>query len=245
MNLFDRFVKVGKANLNELLNKVEDPEKMLNQIVTDMQSDLIKVRQAYAEVVATQKRKQKQMAEAERLSDEWYKRAQLALNKGEEELAREALKRKKDQSDLAASLQEQVDAQAENIQSLFNSMTQLESKIGEAKAKKEQYIARARTAKTTQKVNDMLSGVGGSSSMDAFERMKEKVETLESSAEVSKELAGVDDSLDSKFAALDAGNDVEDELSKMKNMLAGGEDKKALSAVDDELEKMRKEMGEK
>ena len=112
---------------------------------------------------------------------------------------------------------------------------------------KDQYIARARTAKTATKVNDMLSSATGTTSMDAFERMKEKVEMLESEAEVAGQLAGAPEaSLDEKFKALEAGDSVSDELAKMKAMLPGGdaEVKGALPAseIDDELSKLKSEI---
>merc|ERR1719231_382527 len=246
MNLFDRAVRVAKANVNKVLEKMEDPEKVLNQAVEDLQKDLVTVRQSYAEVMATQKRMTSQKEQAETLAGEWYSRAQLALGKGDEELAREALSRRQ-QQETRESLESQLAIQEESLGKLFQSMTQLESKITEAKAMKDQYIARARTAKTATKVNDMLSSATGTTSMDAFERMKEKVEMLESEAEVAGQLAGAPEaSLDEKFKALEAGDSVSDELAKMKAMLPGGdaEVKGALPAseIDDELSKLKSEI---
>merc|ERR1719231_1992684 len=99
MNLFDRAVRVAKANANKLIEKMEDPEKVLNQAVEDLQKDLVTVRQSYAEVMATQKRMKSQKEQAETLANEWYNRAQLALSKGDEELAREALTRRQQQDE--------------------------------------------------------------------------------------------------------------------------------------------------
>lgn len=247
MNMFSRFGRVAKANINQVLNKLEDPEKVMTQAVEDLQKDLIKIRQSYAEVMATQKRMEKQREGAQQLVDEWFKRAQLALQNGEEDLAREALERKQAAADQVESLTSQIDAQAQSLSSLYEAMGQLESKMSEAKAMKDQYVARARTAKTQTTVNDMLSGIGDGS-MGAFEKMKDKVEALETQAEVSSNLlgAGKDVSLESKFKALESGNDVNDELEQMKRMLSPpGEDKKLLGAsseVDSELAKLKKEM---
>merc|ERR1719487_542895 len=117
---------------------------------------------------------------------------------------------------MADSLKEQVDSQQGSITSLFESMKELEAKMAEAKAKKDQIIARARTAKAATKVNDMLAGVGTSSSMAAFDRMSEKVEQLEAAADVSKQLAasssaGKGSTLDEQFKALESAGDVDDE----------------------------------
>lgn len=251
MNMFSRFGRVAKANINQVLNKLEDPEKVMTQAVEDLQKDLIKIRQSYAEVMATQKRMEKQREGAQQLLDEWYKRAQLALQNGEEDLAREALERKQSAAEQVETLTAQINAQAESLSSLYEAMGQLESKMTEAKAMKDQYVARARTAKTQTTVNDMLSGIGDGS-MGAFEKMKDKVEALETQAEVSSNLLGAskDVSLESKFKALESGNGVNDELEQMKRVLsAPGDDAKLLgtadSEVDSELAKLKKEMDKK
>ena len=222
----------------------------------------MKVRQSYAEVTATQRRLLKQKEQADALAKDWYKRAQLALEKGNEDLAREALSRKQQQTDEAESLQLQIDNQAASIDKLFEGMQMLEKKILESKAKKEQMVARARTAQSTQKVNDMLGGLTGSTSMDAFSRMEEKVEALEAAAEVSAEMGAVGgnalpgsaaSSLENEFKKLEAASSVDDELRAMKGLLSGSSDDSAKSSsssakastpeVDDELAKLKKDAG--
>ena len=260
MNLFDRFSRVAKANLNNVLQKWEDPEKVLTQAVEDLQKDLVKIRQSYAEVMATQKRMARQKEQAENLASEWYRRAQLALEKGDEELAREALGRKQQQDDQIATLSDQIRIQDDALARLYESMQTLENKISEAKSTKDTFIARARTAKTATKVNDMLSSVTGSTSMDAFERMKEKVEMLETQAEVSGELtAGKASSVSSeqKFLLMESNSKVDDELDRMKLLLTDKSDsaqaakapppasekvkEKVPSKVDDELAKLKEQ----
>jgi phage shock protein A len=258
MNLFDRFQRVAKANINNALKNMEDPEKILNQALEDMQGDLVKVRQSYAEVTATQRRLLKQKEQADAIAEDWYQRAQLALQKGNEELAREALSRRQAQTDTATDLQNQIDAQNGSIDKLYEGMQMLESKIMEAKAKKEQYIARARTAESTQKVNDMLSGVTGTTSMDAFNRMEEKVEALEAKAEVSAEMGSMNalpgsagGDLEKQFKMLEGESAVEDELAKMKGLLGGSSDAPSASAspakkndgLDDEMAKLKRDAG--
>ena len=246
MNIGDRFVRLVKSNANDMMNKMEDPEKVLEQAVQDMQKDLVKVRQAYAEVSASTKRMEEQVRLAEAEGAKWYERAQLALTKGEDELAREALTRRKQQLEMSDSLKEQIEGQQGSITSLYESMKQLEAKMAEAKAKKDQIIARARTAKAATKVNDMLAGVGTSSSTAAFDRMADKVEQLESEAAVSKQLAagtpsGASSSMEAQFAALESADAVDDELAAMKK----AQGVLPSSPVDDELEQMRKSMEEK
>mmetsp|Transcript_20011 Transcript_20011/g.32316 ORF Transcript_20011/g.32316 Transcript_20011/m.32316 type:complete len:311 (-) Transcript_20011:165-1097(-) len=265
MNLFDRFSRVAKSNLNNILKNLEDPEKIMSQALEDMQNDLVKIRQSYAEVTATQRRLMKQKEQCDAMAEDWYKRAQLALQKGNEELAKEALTRRQQQSDEAANLQVQIDSQAAAIDKLYEGMQMLEKRILESKSKKEQMVARARTAQSTQKVNDMMSGISGKTSMDAFTRMEEKVEALEAAAEVSAEMGSINgnmlpgseaSSVEAQFKALEASSEVDAELAKLKGLLgessSASGDKGASSsssssatnaAVDDELEKMKKDAG--
>lgn len=253
MNLFDRFTRVVKSNANSVLKGLEDPEKILNQAVEDMQGDLVKVRQSYAEVTATQRRLLKQREQADALASDWKDRAGLALQKGNDELAREALTRRQAQVDESAGLQGQIDQQTSSIDKLYEGMQQLESAIMDAKSKKEQMIARARTAESTQKVNDMLSGLGGNTSMDAYKRMEDKVNQLEASAEVSAEMGSLSSGkmlggsdIEKEFALLESSSSVDDELKKMKGLLGGsaeggGAEKK--DSMDDELEKLKRDAG--
>lgn len=255
MNLFDRFSRVAKSNLNNILQNLEEPEKILNQAVEDMQKDLVKIRQSYAEVTATQRRLLKQQEQADALAEDWYKRAQLALTKGNEALAKEALTRRQQQVDVSSDLKTQIDMQATSIDKLYEGMQALESKILESRSKKEQLSARARTAKSTQKVNDMLGGLTGTTSMDAFERMEQKVEALEASAEVSAEMGSMGgnflpgsegSNLEKEFALLEGQSAVDDELKKMKGLIGGssaGSGTKSINSADDELEKLKRDAG--
>jgi len=252
MNLFDRFQRVAKSNINNVLKGLEDPEKILNQAVEDMQTDLVKVRQSYAEITATQRRLLRQKEQADALSEDWYKRAQLALSKGEEGLAKEALTRRQQQVEVADGLQNQIDVQGAAVDKLYEGMQALEAKILESKSKKEQMIARARTAQSTQKVNDMLGGITGKTSMDAFQRMEDKVEALEAAAEVSAEMGSLDGkalpgsaagSIESQFAMLEATSSVDKELEDMKKMLGTTSSANKKDDMDDELERLKREAG--
>merc|ERR1719343_615898 len=248
-NLFDRFVRVAKSNVNKVLSGMEDPEKVLDQAVEEMQSDLIRVRQSYAEVLATQRRLQTQKDQQDEIAAEWYRRAELAVEKGDDSLAKEALSRRQTAVQKGEDLGQQLSSMSGNVEKLFDSVKSLEDKISQAKDEKEQLIARARTAKTTASVNEMLSDVGSSSGAGAFDRMKEKVEMLETRAEVSQGLlpdSSAPGSLEDRFKALESGNAVDDELAKLKGGKslppAGGSS--GGSALDKELEAMRKKLKE-
>jgi len=228
-NLFDRFTRVVKGNVNNVLRTWEDPEKVMTQALDDMQSDLVTVRQTYAEVSATQRRLIARKAEFDAVAADWYRRAKLALKTGNnEKLAREALAHREEALQQASATQGQIDSQSASIDKLYEGMQALETKILDAKGKKDQMIARARTAKSTQKVNDMLSGVTGKTSVDAFSRMEEKVMALEAAAEASAEqskgtllLSGTKEGeVEAQFRLLETSDAIDAELAKLKeNML--------------------------
>ncbi len=218
MGFFDRVMRVIRANLNSLVGQAEDPEKILEQTVTDMQEDLIRLRQSVAQAIATQKRTERQHSQSESMSEEWYRRAQLAMQKGDDNLAREALTRRKTYLETAHALGSQMEQQQVIVSKLKQNMMTLESKISEAKTKKDMYIARARSAKASEQINEMMGRVGTNSALSAFERMEEQVLQMEARSEAIAEL-GTDD-LEKRFSALEGGGDVDEELTAMKAQFA-------------------------
>jgi phage shock protein A len=219
MGLFDRLSRVVRANVNDLVSKAEDPEKVLEQAVIDMQEDLVQLRQAVARAIATQKRSEQQYNKNQAEANTWQQRAQLALSKGDENLAREALVRKKSFSDAAATLKVQLDQQTGNVATLKRNLIALESKISEAKTKKDMLRARANAAKAQKQLQDTMGGIDTSSAMAAFERMEDKVMQLEAESESAAELGGV--GIENQFAQLEAGSGIDDELAAMKAQLTG------------------------
>ncbi|MDB9356496.1 PspA/IM30 family protein, partial [Nodularia spumigena CS-587/03] len=175
MGLFDRIRRVVSSNLNDLVNKAEDPEKILEQAILEMQEDLVQLRQGVAQTIAAQKRTEKQYNDAQNEINKWQRNAQLALTKGDENLARQALERKKSFSDTAGALKTSLDQQTTQTETLKRNLIQLESKISEAKTKKEMLKARITSAKAQEQLQGMVRGMSTSSGMAAFERMEEKV----------------------------------------------------------------------
>ncbi|MCC3407582.1 MAG: PspA/IM30 family protein [Microcoleus sp. PH2017_10_PVI_O_A] len=220
MGLFDRLWRVIRANINSLVGAAEDPEKILEQAVMDMQEDLIQLRQAVAGAIAAQKRTERQCSQAESTAAEWYQRAQLALQKGEEHLAREALTRKKSYQETATAMKASLGQQNAVVAQLKENMRSLESKISEAKSKKDMYIARARSAKASERLQEMMGNLSTGSALSAFEKMEEKVMQLEARSEAIAEL-GTND-LEKKFLSLEAAGDVDAELAAMKTQMLPG-----------------------
>ena len=185
--------------------------------------------------------------QAQATADDWYRRAELALSKGDEELAKEALTRRKSYQENADTMAANLEQQKEAVEKLIANTRFLEAKMAEAKSKKDTLKARAASAKTNKAVQDLVSGVNNSSALSAFEKMEEKVMGMEAEAEGMAMLtAGAD--LEDKFKALE-GSSVDDELAKMKSGLLGdgGKKKEALpegrpvsDAIESELEALRK-----
>jgi phage shock protein A len=253
MGLFDRLSRVVRANLNDMVSKAEDPEKILEQAIIDMQEDLIQLRQAVARAIATQKRTEQQYNKNQSEANTWQQRAQLALQKGDEDLAREALVRRKSNMEAAATQKTMLDQQTTQVDTLKRNLIALESKISEAKTKKDMLKARASAAKANEQLQSTIGRLGTSSAMGAFERMEDKVLEMEARSQAAHELTG--NNLDEQFRMLESGSDVDDELAAMKAQLTGGSVSQqalpasqqntspaAKSEVDDELEALRKQI---
>lgn len=249
MGLLDRVSRLVRSNLNAVVSSAEDPEKILEQTVIDMQEDQVQLRQAVAQAMASQKRLQQQYNQAQTQANEWQRRAQLALQKGNEDLAREALSRRKTFAETSNGMQTQLAQQTTQVEVLKRNMTALESKIAEAKTKKEMLTARARSAKASEQINKAMGRVDTGSAMGAFDRMEDKVLQMEARSEAIAELGT--DNLESQFAALESGSDVDAELEQMKREAGllgpAPSAKEALPAADEtpedaELRKLRAEL---
>jgi len=229
MGFFERIWRVIRANLNSLINGAEDPEKILEQTVMDMQEDLVQLRQAVAGAIASQKRTERQYHQAETTSQEWYQRAQLALQKGDERLAREALARRKSYQEMANTLKTQIEQHGTIVNQMKDNMRGLESKISEAKAKKDMFIARVRSAKASERLNEVIGNMKSGGSLNVFERMEEKVMQLEAQSDAIADLGTSD--IEKKFRALESGSDLDVELAELKaKMISGNNTTKLPSA---------------
>lgn len=254
MGLFDRLNRVVRANLNDMVSKAEDPEKILEQAVLDMQEDLVQLRQAVARAIAEQRQTEQKYTKEQSESVKWEQRAKLALSKGDENLAREALKRKKSYGETATVLKQQLDSQSVTVESLRKNLIALESKISEAKTKKNMLVARSRAAKANEELQKTIGGIDTGNAMSAFERMEEKVLQQEAKSQAIGELGGF--GIEQQFAQLESGSDVDDELAMLKAQLGGTPEPTAAlpssttstksqasdSVVDAELEDLRKQL---
>ncbi|XP_024387714.1 membrane-associated protein VIPP1, chloroplastic isoform X1 [Physcomitrium patens] len=219
MNIFSRIARIFRSYVEQFVGSSEDPERIIDQAVEDMNTDLVKLRQTAAQVVAAKRILENKFLAAQQASNEWYKRASIALEKGDEVLAREALKRRKAFADSAKSLKSQLDQQVSVSDRILSSTRILESKIYEARNKKDLLKARAQSAKTAKEVNEVLGSVDTTSALSAYKRMEEKVERLEAEADAITQMAS--DDLGSKFAQLEMDVDVDDDLKALKKNMLG------------------------
>lgn len=217
MEILKRVVRVIRANFNDLVNGAEDPEKVLEQTVAEMQSNLMQLRQGVACAIATQKRTERQALAAQSQTEEWYRCAQIALKQDNDILAREALSKRQGYKKTSQALFEQIEQQQQIVDKLKQDMRNLELKISEVKTKKDMYIARARSAQASYKLQEMLSGFSNTSALGALARMEDKVTQIESQAEVIGQLSG--DNLETRFTELNSISNVDAELAAMKTQM--------------------------
>src|SRR3954465_5493164 len=207
MGIFSRLGSLIKSNLNDLISKAEDPQKMLNQIVVDMQNQLVEAKKQVGVSIADQKRLEKQRDEQSELSKEWERKAMLAVRAGDDTLAREALRRKTEHDNQLGEFVKQADLQKQAVDKLKDQLRTLNDKIEEAKRKKNILIARQKRAEAQRAIQDAMRGLSDTSAFDTFERMTQKVDQIEAESEASVELSGelAGDTLQSKFKKLEAG----------------------------------------
>ncbi len=214
MSWLERLGSVIRAELNSLNREAADPEKILEQAVMAMEQELIEMRRALAEALATSKSSERQLANYNISAEKWYERAQLALDKDNEVLARDALSNRQSYLVTAQSLQGQLNEQKVIINQVKQDLRTLEHKYAEAKAKKSLYIVRLRSAVASQKLEEIAGNLNKGSSWSVFEQMEAKILEIEAQSELTRQSTA--DPLEQKFAALEGGNLVDTELARMK-----------------------------
>ncbi|HET9003406.1 MAG TPA: PspA/IM30 family protein [Gemmatimonadaceae bacterium] len=205
MGLLDRLSSLLKSNINDLISKAEDPEKMLNQILVDMKTQLVKAKQQVASAIADEKRLRDQVDQEYRQAQDWEKRAMLAIQEGRDDLAKQALVRHGEHLGHGSTLEQTWEAHRNETEKLKNSLRDLNDKIEEAKRKKNLLIARQRRAQAQQRIAETMSSMSENSAFEAFSRMEDKIvsteKRIQASAEIDEEFTG--DKLASDFKRLE------------------------------------------
>ena len=244
MGIFNKLSTVIKSNINDLISRAENPEKMLNQIILDMRDQLAKAKREVAAAIADERKLKAQLEQEVKQQRDWQHRAMLAVKEGRDDLAKQALLRQQEHAERAQVLQQTWEAQAAETEKLKGSLRQLNDKIEEAKRKRNLLIAKQKRAQAQRRIHETMSGLSDTSAFEAFNRMADKIEEEErrsvAQAEVNAELGG--DTLESEFLRLEAGPggaDVEDQLLALKAEMGliaapAAEAPKQLEAGDDD-----------
>ena len=218
MGIFDRFSTVLRSNINDLISRAENPEKMLNQLIVDMKSQLAKAKQQVASAIADEKKLESDALAMKKQAEDWERRAMLAVQEGRDDLAKQALMRYNESLQGAQALHETWLRSKQETEALKLSLRQLHDKIEEAKRKKNILIARARRAEAQERIQQTMSGLSDKSAFDNFERMAEKIEANErkalAAAELQEEFSG--DSLQKQFEVLEYHGSADQQLLELK-----------------------------
>jgi phage shock protein A len=231
MGIFERLSRLLRSNINDLIARAENPEKMLTQILEDMRRQLAQAKQEVAVAIADERKLRATWEEERGQAAEWERRARLAVKESRDDLARQALMRGQEHADHAVGLEQQWQRHRQETERLKDSLRQLNAKIEEAKRKKNLLIAKQKRAQAQKRIQDTIAGLEDRSAFRAFDRMSEEIEASErralAAAEVDEELSG--DTLEQEFAGLEAGGDQDVEarlaaLKKEMGLLPAGAD---------------------
>ena len=214
MALRERVSTLVRANLNDLIDKAEDPEKMIKQVILDMQNQLLQVKTQVAIAIADQHLLAKKQKENEEKVSEWTRKAELAVRKKEDDLARAALHRVESYSEMSANFAQQVGDQKAQVENLKTALRKLEQKLEEAHAKADLLIAQHRRARAVGRAHDARTAIGDGSKSPAFDRMKRKVAHNEAVSQAKSEL-GADD-VEDRLIAIEKEDRIEQLLAEMK-----------------------------
>jgi phage shock protein A len=207
MALLERVGTLLRANLNDLIDRAEDPEKMVKQVILDMENQLMQVKTQVAITIADLHLLERKATENLQKRDDWMRKAQLAVSKQQDDLARIAIERALESKKIADSFDQQIADQKVQVENLKGALSKLDGKLQEARAKSELLLARHRRAKAQTKISDDPSPA-------AWDRMKHKVDKAEALNEARTELLG--DNLEDRFAALEKHDEVERLLESLK-----------------------------
>ena len=214
MALLERVSTLVRANLNDLIDKAEHPEKMIKQVILDMHNQLLQVKTQVAIAIADQHLLEKRRKENEEKVAEWMRKAELAVDKKQDDLARAALERVESHRELTDGFAQQVTDQKAQVENLKTALRQLEQKLTEAQAKADLLIAQHRRARAVDKASDAKMAAGNGSSAAAFDRMKRKVAHSEALSQAKSEIAT--DNMEERLAALEKEDRIEQLLVELK-----------------------------
>lgn len=217
-SIFNRISDVVKANINNLVDKAEDPEKMIKQMIIEMEEAISKATNSVGVSVANEKRLERQYKQNLTLSEEWQQKAVLAVQNSRDDLAKAALEKKNSYQRAADDLLPSFEQAKSTATQLREQLRELKKKLDDAKIKRDTLIARYRAAKAKEEISASVSGIGGDA-FGGFDRFERKIEDKEAQADAVAEIAGEgspDSNLEKEFEALETSSGVDDELAALK-----------------------------
>lgn len=221
MGIFQKLSMLLRSNINDVITRAENPEKMLTQILEDMRGQLAKAKQEVAVAIADERKLRVQVDEEQRQAADWEHRAMLAVREGRDDLAKQALLRHQEHTERASMLEATWRRQAAETEKLKESLRQLNDKIEEAKRKRNLLVAKQKRAQAQRRIHETMSGLSDRSAFEAFDRMAEKIEDSErkalAAAEVTEAISG--DTLEKQFAQLETSDSVDQRLLALKERM--------------------------
>jgi phage shock protein A len=218
MALLERVSALIRANLNDLIDRAEDPQKMLKQVILDMQNQMLQVKTQVAIAIADEHLLRKKQKENDDKHTEWMRKAELAVDKRQEDLARAAVERAVGYRDLAQNFAEEIEHQKAQVEHLRSAMKKLDQKLGEAQAKSELLITKHRRSRALTKASKARLAASDETKMGTFDRMKNKVHGEEAMGQAMAEIAN--DNLEERLASLDKDDEIDKLLADIKSKRA-------------------------
>ncbi len=219
MALLERVGTLLRANLNDLVDRAEDPEKMLKQVILDMENQLMQVKTQVAIGLADQHLLERRSTENRGKEAEWIRKAELAVAKQQDDLARIAIERSLEARKLAESFDQQVGDQRTQVENLKSALRSLDAKLTEARATREVLMAKHRRAKTLGDAAEARSGLNGNAASSVWDRMNRKVDRAEAVGQAKSEMAA-GDGIEERFAALEKSDEIDRLLAALKGKSA-------------------------
>lgn len=219
MGIFSRFGDIVNANINAMLDKAEDPKKLVRLLIQEMEETLVELRSGAAKHISERKIIEAQIAKAKANVSDWASKAELALNKGREDLARSAIEQKQQSNEQVENLEQELTRYNELLESVSKDATRLEQKMAEARVRQQSLLARKQQAVTRLKAKKQLDSHKIEEALVRFEHFEKKIEALESEVE-SYELGKNEQSVEEQFKQMERDEAIENELTQLKQKLA-------------------------